>query len=55
MHVCKEETKEVVLPVLGRCTVAEVKNEPGHYLWLDLMGWHDCTRGEDAIIRSQKS
>ena len=30
-----------------------VAREPGHFLWLDLLGWHDCTLREDAIVNAR--
>lgn len=41
----------VHLPHLGLRTVAEDRLHPGHYLWLDMLGWHDCAVMEDALIR----
>ncbi len=42
----------VVLPHLGRVLVHEVKREPGHFVWLDGFGWHDCLPIEDVLARS---
>ncbi len=43
---------EVVLPHLGRVLVHEVNREPGHFVWLDSFGWHDCLPTEDVLARS---
>jgi len=45
----------IKLPALGRVAVTESVREPGHFLWMSLFGWHDCTTREDAIIRESRS
>lgn len=40
----------VDLGIIGKRWVAPASREPGHYLWLSVFGWHDCTWQEDAII-----
>lgn len=44
-------SKQVNLGVLGWRHVQEVPSEPGHFLWWDSFGWHDCTREEDQRVR----
>ena len=44
--------KIVHLPSLGKRVVTEEKN--GHYLWLSILGWHDCTSEEDLICQKTK-
>ena len=41
---------KVILPVLGCVSVLESKNEPGHYFWSSVFGWHHCNRNEDLLI-----
>ena len=40
------------LPDIGGHLVIEAPDEPGHYLWLSLLGWHDCLPSEDAAIKN---
>jgi hypothetical protein len=44
-------TAPAALPVIGGRTITEAPNEHGHFLWLSLFGWHDCTN-EDIAIRN---
>jgi hypothetical protein len=41
------------LPHLGTVHVTPDCHEPGHWLGLGLMGWHDCTREEDRLIAAE--
>jgi len=38
------------LPVIGNKPVREDPHEPGHWLWQDFFGWHDCLPSEDRAI-----
>jgi hypothetical protein len=40
----------VTLPHLGTVLVTPCPGRPGHFLWLDGFGWHDCVPAEDALI-----
>jgi hypothetical protein len=41
----------ITLPHLGKRTITEDPKQPGHYLWLDSFGWHDCSITEDKFIK----
>jgi hypothetical protein len=43
---------QITLPHLGTRQIAPHPREPGHYLWLDAFGWHDCSRSEDEFINA---
>lgn len=39
------------MPILGTVVVTPSAREVGHFLYLSVFGWHDCTSKEDALIR----
>ncbi len=43
--------EQVNLGILGWRNVRPAPREPGHFLWWDSFGWHDCTREEDQRVR----
>lgn len=44
---------KIKLPYIGLVSIFADPKEPGHFRWLSQFGWHDCSRSEDAICRTQ--